>query len=66
MRLQDYLRVIRKRWWLILLVMVSAAGTAYVISKAQTPIYRSRANVGVVISRDHIDAQRKSRRPRRP
>jgi|GEM_PF-580202 len=51
MRLQDYLHVIRKRWWLILLVMVSAAGSAYGISKTQTPIYRSRANVGVVISR---------------
>ena len=51
MRIQDYLQVIRKRWWVILLVMISAAGSAYAISKTQTPIYRSRAIVGVVISR---------------
>jgi capsular polysaccharide biosynthesis protein len=51
MKIQDYLHVIRKRWWLIALVMLSAAGSAYVISKSQTRMYRSQAVVGVLFNR---------------
>jgi capsular polysaccharide biosynthesis protein len=43
MRLQDYIRIIRKRWWIIALVPVIAAVSAYAFSKTQTSLYRSQA-----------------------
>lgn len=51
MRLQDYLNVILKRWWLIGLVGVSAAVTAYAISKLQRPVYRAQATYVATINR---------------
>lgn len=51
MRLQDYLNVIWKRWWLIGLVGVSAAVTAYAVSKLQRPVYRAQAKYVAVINR---------------
>lgn len=41
MELQDYLRIVRRRWWVVLLVAFIATGSAYVFSKLQTPIYKS-------------------------
>ena len=41
MQLQDYARVLLKRGWIIILLAILAAGSAYVFSKLQTPIYRS-------------------------
>jgi protein tyrosine kinase modulator len=41
MDLRDYLILLRKRWWIIALVAVIAAGSAYAFSKVQTPIYSS-------------------------
>lgn len=41
MDLRDYLKILRKRWWIIALVALIAVGSAYAFSKAQTPIYRS-------------------------
>lgn len=41
MQLKDYLAAICRRWWLIALVVVSAAGSAYLFSKLQLPVYRS-------------------------
>lgn len=51
MRIQDYLNVLWKRWWVILLVTFTAAAAAYGISKLRTPIYRSQANYGVLFNR---------------
>jgi capsular polysaccharide biosynthesis protein len=51
MRLQDYIQVLLKRWWLILLVALSAGSAAYVFSKMSTPIYRSRAIYTVLFNR---------------
>jgi capsular polysaccharide biosynthesis protein len=51
MRLQDYIRIIRKRWWIIALVPVIAAISAYVFSKMQTPLYRSQARYVVIFNR---------------
>jgi len=39
--LRDYLNVLRKRWWLILLVAIGAAAGAYGYSKVQTPLYQA-------------------------
>src|SRR6476661_2290892 len=51
MRIQDYLKVVWKRWWVIMLVTIVAAVAAYGISKAQTPLYRSQATYGVFFNR---------------
>ncbi|MBX5489907.1 MAG: hypothetical protein IRZ14_02025 [Chloroflexi bacterium] len=41
MQLTDYLAVVRKNWWLILLAAVVTALSALAFSKLQTPVYRS-------------------------
>lgn len=43
MQIKEYLNVLKKRWWVIVLVAFSAAAAAYGFSKSQTPLYRSRA-----------------------
>lgn len=43
MQLQDYLSVLWKRWWVIALALVAAAGGAYVVSKLLPDTYRSQA-----------------------
>ncbi|GAC1558488.1 MAG: Wzz/FepE/Etk N-terminal domain-containing protein [Herpetosiphon sp.] len=51
MLLPQYFAVLRKRWWLIALVILSAALSAFVISKLQRPVYRSRASYSAWINR---------------
>ena len=51
MQLQDYGRVLFKRGWIIILLAVLAAGSAYAFSKLQTPIYSSTATLSAVPSR---------------
>ena len=51
MRIQDYLNVLAKRWWVILLVTASAAVAAYGFSKLRTPIYRSHTIYSVNFNR---------------
>ena len=38
MEISDYLRILRKRGWIIIAVALVAAGSAYAFSKMQTPI----------------------------
>jgi capsular polysaccharide biosynthesis protein len=51
MQINDYLNVLRKRWWVILLVAFSAAAAAYGFSKLQTPLFRSRVIYQVLFNR---------------
>ena len=51
MPIRDYIAVFRRRWWLFLLLAALAAATAYGISKAQQPIYRSTAKLYLMPSR---------------
>lgn len=51
MRIGDYISVLTRRWWVILLVALSAAVTAYGVSKTRTPIYRSQAVYSVFFNR---------------
>ena len=37
MELGDYIRILRKRWWIILVAVAFTAGSAYVFSKIQHP-----------------------------
>ncbi|MHB8625544.1 MAG: YveK family protein [Aggregatilineales bacterium] len=45
MKLSDYVRIVRRTGWLVLLAMGLAAGSAFVFSKLQTPIYRSEQKI---------------------
>ena len=51
MQLQDYARVLFKRGWIILLLAILAAGSAYGFSKLQTPIFRATVTLSTVPSR---------------
>jgi capsular polysaccharide biosynthesis protein len=48
MQLSDYVNVLRRRWWVILLVGVVAAASAYVFTRFQERLYRSEATYLVV------------------
>jgi capsular polysaccharide biosynthesis protein len=48
---QDYWPVLRKRWPLILAVVVVAVVASYLFTRLQTPIYRAEANLTVKASR---------------
>ena len=41
MELQDYLEIARRRAWIVVLVAVVAAVSAFIFSKLQTPVYKS-------------------------
>ena len=47
MELRDYLRILRKRWWIILLVTGLTAAAAYGFSAMQTPEYKSSIQLSV-------------------
>jgi capsular polysaccharide biosynthesis protein len=43
--LNDYIRILRKRWWIIVFAVVLTAGSAVVFSELQYPQYTSTAEV---------------------
>lgn len=47
MELKDYLRILRKRGWIILAVAVFAALAAFGFSKVQTPVYKATIQLSV-------------------
>lgn len=51
MEITDYLRILRKRGWIILVVAAIAAASAYGFSKLQTPIYSASVKLSVVPAR---------------
>jgi capsular polysaccharide biosynthesis protein len=51
MPLTEYLRILRRWGWILVVLAVLAAGSAYVFSAVQTPIYRSTVHIGVQPSR---------------
>lgn len=51
MEISDYLRILRKRGWIIVLVAVIAAASAFAFSKMQTPIYSASVKLSVVPAR---------------
>ena len=53
MELKDYLRILRKRGWIILLVMILTAATAFGVSKLQTVEYKS--SIQVFVRPERID-----------
>jgi len=51
MEINDYLRILRKRGWIIVVVALIAAASAYGFSKIQTPIYSAIVKLSVVPAR---------------
>lgn len=51
MRLEEYFRVVQKRWWMIVLIALTAAAAAYGFSKIQPRMYRSQVRYVVFINR---------------
>ena len=51
MQLSDYLAVLQRRWWVILLTMVVAVASALIFSRFQERVYRSEASYLVVPNR---------------
>lgn len=45
MELGDYVRILRKRWWILVVAVVLTAGSAYAFSKLQPPRYEATAEV---------------------
>jgi capsular polysaccharide biosynthesis protein len=54
MNLVDYGRILWRRGWIIVLLALIAAGSAYVLSQQQTPIYRSTQLVLIQPSRNDL------------
>jgi capsular polysaccharide biosynthesis protein len=51
MEINDYIRILRKRGWIIVVVALIAATSAYGFSKLQTPIYSASVKLSVVPAR---------------
>ncbi|MDW8298855.1 MAG: Wzz/FepE/Etk N-terminal domain-containing protein [Anaerolineae bacterium] len=45
MQLSDYVRILARRGWLIVLAVAITAGSAFVFSRLQTPIYRATQKI---------------------
>ncbi|MCC7448583.1 MAG: hypothetical protein IT324_14280 [Anaerolineae bacterium] len=54
MNLTDYFRILVRRGWIILLAVLLTAGSGYVFSKLQTPIYRSTQKVLIKPARNDL------------
>jgi capsular polysaccharide biosynthesis protein len=51
MEINDYLRILRRRGWIIIVVAIIAAVSTYGFSKLQTPIYSANVKLSVVPAR---------------
>lgn len=51
MEISDYIRILRKRGWIILVVAIISAASAYGFSKMQTPIHSASVKLSVVPAR---------------
>ncbi|MBL7065128.1 MAG: hypothetical protein ISS49_13105 [Anaerolineae bacterium] len=45
MELTDYVRILRKRWWIFVVAVALTAGSAYAFSELQPPRYESTAEI---------------------
>jgi len=54
MEFEDYIRILRKRWWIIAVAVVFTAGSALVFSKLQHPEYTSTAEIVIEPARPDL------------
>ena len=64
MEFKDYVRVLRRRGWLIILLAVLTAGVAFAFSKMQTPVYEASARL-LITSRPDFGQTQAARELRR-
>jgi len=57
MELSEYVRILRKRWWIIALVTLATAAAAFGFSALQTPVYKSTVQLSVWPARIDNGAQ---------
>jgi len=50
-KIQDYVQILQRRGWLILLAIGITASSAFLFSKLQTPIYRASIQVSIQLAR---------------
>lgn len=51
MKIQDYVRILRQRGWIIVLVAALTAASAFIFSRFQTPVYRASVQVSIQMAR---------------
>ncbi|MBI2862844.1 MAG: hypothetical protein HYX89_08480 [Chloroflexi bacterium] len=51
MELREYWQALSRRWWVVLIALVAAAGASYGFSRAQEPVYRSTTRLMVTPAR---------------
>ena len=54
MEYQDYLQIAKRRAWVVVLVAVVAAASAFVFSKLQTPVYKSTMELFIQPARSDL------------
>ena len=54
MKIQDYIDVLRRRGWIIILAVVITAVSAFVFSKLRTPVYRASMEVSIQLARPDL------------
>lgn len=52
MTLTDYIRILVRRGWIVVLAMALTAGSAYLFSRLQTPVYRATQKILIVPARN--------------
>ncbi len=45
MNLMDYIRIILRRWWIVAILVILSVGSAFLLSKVQTPVYRATQKI---------------------
>lgn len=54
MNLTEYVRILARRGWIMLLLAVIAGGSAFVLSRQQEPVYRATQNIVIEPSRTDL------------
>jgi len=54
LKIQDYIDVLRRRGWIIILAVVITAVSAFVFSKLRTPVYRASMEVSIQLARPDL------------
>jgi len=54
LKIQDYIDVLRRRGWIIILAVVITAASAFVFSKLRTPVYRASMEVSMQLARPDL------------
>ena len=57
MNLTDYVRILVRRGWIIVLAIILTAGSAYIFSKRQTPVYRATQQILIKPARTDLGLQ---------